>query len=411
MKALAALSAVLTLSLAGAATCADAPPPVSVSIRDTVDVWDAASGGVERGTAFLNKLQLGGTIATDRMGLDGFSAHAQLFRTDDNGLSRRVGDIQTVDSIDARPVTRLFEAWIEQKIGDEDRSVALRAGLMDLNSDYDSIQAATLFINSSQGIGADLARSGRNGPSIYPVSAAGVRLSWLPDTTWTVRLGLFDGVPGDPERPRRVVATRLSRDDGLLAIGQVDYHLGEKAKVEVGAWRYSAPLPDIVTGRPRRDEGAYASIEGPLPHLDKWGAWVRIGMANGDAQTVGGYLGAGLVGQGLIKDRPDDRLGLAVARASIGRPSRIGGGLPAAETDVELSYQVKVHNTFAVQPDVQYVVHPASAGDLPNALVVGLRFVITAGYPRKAPAAEATDPTVPPDGPQSNDDKPPVRDK
>jgi porin len=150
------------------------------------------------------------------------------------------------------------------------------------------------------------------------------------------------------------------------------------------------------------DQGAYVSIEGPVPDLQGWSAWLRAGVANGRAQIVANYIGTGLVKQGLLPNRPDDRLGMAVARAGIG-PARQPLGLHKAETTFEASYQYKVHDTLALQPDVQYVHHPSGVAHGRDALVLGLRIVVTAGYPRKAPAADPTDPTVPPDGPQTQD--------
>jgi porin len=128
--------------------------------------------------------------------------------------------------------------------------------------------------------------------------------------------------------------------------------------------------------------------------------WIRAGAANPQAQIVGVYLGTGVVAQGVIPGRKDDRLGLAVARATIGDAARAALQLPRAETTLEASYQYKLHDTLAVQPDVQYVHHPAGIAGAHNALVLGLRLVLTGGYPRKAPATDAADPTVPPDGPQ-----------
>jgi porin len=382
------------------------PPVLTVSVRDTADVWGDVSGSRTTGTAVLNKLQLGGSFAGDRIGLSGWTVHVQVFRTDGNSLSDKVGDIQTVDSIEARPVTRLFESWVEKKFGDENRSLALRLGLIDLNSDYDSIQTSSLFINSSQGIAADLACSGRNGPSIYPVSSLGFRASWLPSKTWTFRLAAFDGVPGDPAHPNAFVQVKIGRSDGALLIGQADYHLSDKAKVEGGVWRYTTLLPAVDPRSPgeHADQGAYLSIEGPLPVAPKWSAWLRVGVANGAVQRIDAYWGGGLVGQGIVAGRPEDRIGIAIARAANSGPARSVYALRNAETSYELSYQFKVHDMLALQPDLQYIVHPSNAAHVPDAFVVGLRVVLTAGYPKKAPANEATDPTVPPEGSQPSDD-------
>lgn len=381
------------------------PPPFSLSLRDTLDGWDNAAGGVTSGGAVLNKLQVAATLQGDQFGLDGLSVHAQIFRVDGSSPSRRVGDVQTVDNIDAEPVTRLFEVWAEKKIGSDERSLAIRVGLMDLNADFDSIQTASLFLNSSHGIGADLSRSGVDGPSIYPVSAAGIRVSVLPSPRWTFRFAAFDGVSGNPDHPHAFVSTRLAASDGALLVGQGDYHLSDKAKIEAGAWHYTSQTPALaaMTDRATHDEGAYLSIEGPLPGAPNWSAWGRFGVASGRAQIVDRYVGFGVVRSGLFKGRNDDRIGIAVAQARIGMQPREKLGLPIAETSIEASYQLKVGEHFAAQPDVQYVIHPASGPNIKNALIMGVRLVFTAGYPKPAPPTEASDPTVPPDGPQPDD--------
>lgn len=381
---------------AAAGTSTDPPPIVSVAIRNTFDAW-AAPAGVAPGTAFLNKFQLSGTLTGDGFGLTGWSAHAQIFRFDGQSLSARLGDLQTADNLEAPPVTRLFEAWVAHQWGAENRSIALRAGLIDLNSQFDSVDPASLFINSSHGIAPDLSRSGRNGPSIYPVSAVGATLTIVPSSRLTFRLGAFDGVAGDPDRPRAFVAERLGRRDGLLTIAQADVQIGNYSRIETGVWRYSASVPAIGTGT-AHDAGAYASFEAPIPVAPRLTGWIRAGIANGRTQTVSGYVGMGVAQKGMFKHRPDDRIGIAIAHAIVGAPAARVLGLPRAETNIELTYQFKFSDRIAVQPDLQYVHHPASFANAPDALGVGLRIVLSTGFPTKPQANDPTDPTVPPDG-------------
>lgn len=393
-----------SLATAAPAYADDQPPPtVSLLVRDTLDLWNVAAGGLERGSVALNRFQISGTLAGDAFGLTGFKVHAQVLRVDGSSLSRRVGDIQTADGIDAVSATRLFEAWVEQKFGNDDRSIALRAGAMDVNADFDSIQTATLFVNSSHGIGADFARSGVDGPSIYPVSATGLRLSVLPSKKWTFRFAALDGVAGDPDRPKAFFVERLARSDGALLIGQVDYHLSDTAKIEAGLWHYTSVTALVASDRKVHDQGGYASIEGPILGDKDWTGWGRIGFADGDAQIVDSYIGLGVVRTGTFAGRKDDRVGLAVARAGIGSPARVSFALPHAETSVEASYQWKISTRLAAQPDLQYIVHPAAETGVGTALVLGLRMVFSAGFPKPAPATEAADPTVPADGPQPPD--------
>jgi porin len=109
-------------------------------------------------------------------------------------------------------------------------------------------------------------------------------------------------------------------------------------------------------------------------------------------------VGGGLVATGLLSGRDDDRLGLAVAHAVIGAAARVADRLPGAETSIELTYQYKVSNACAIQPDLQYIVHPAGVSGARNALALGLRGVFTVGRPMRALATDSADPTVSPEG-------------
>ena len=366
----------------------DPAPLLSVAVRETFDVW-AVPKGVDPGSTVLNKLQLSGTLSGDKVGLPGWSAHAQIFRFDGQPLSSRMGDIQTADNLEAVPVTRLFEAWVARQWGEENRSVALRAGLIDLNSQFDSVDPASLFVNSSHGIAPDLSRSGRNGPSIYPVSSVGATVTAVPSARWTIRLGVFDGLPGDLDHPRAFVAERLGRHDGLLTIAQADLELSTNSRIETGAWHYTAAVPGIAGGIVH-DAGAYASFEAPIPIAPRLTGWVRAGFADRRAQAVAGYIGFGAVQQGTFAARPDDRFGIAVAHALVGAPVVHAFGLNRAETSFEASYQVKLSERIAVQPDIQYIRHPAGVAKAPDALGFGLRLVLSTGFPKKP---QATDPT------------------
>jgi porin len=396
--------AILAVAIPRLALAAQAAPDpdLTIAVRETAEVWRNTSGGAAVGDTTLNKLQVSATWTAKALGDPNFHAHLQLFRTNGERLSSRVGDVQTVSNIEALSTDRLFEAWVEQGFGKAGAGgVALRVGLIDLNSDFDAIAPAGLFINSSHGIAPDLSKSGRNGPSIFPVSSAAVRLTWTPTQAWTVRAGIFDGLPGDPNHPKAFAAVRISARDGALGVVEVDHKLGQDAQISAGAWAYDARFEGFDTRRHRGESGVFAFVEGPLPRLQDWTAWIRLGAGDPDLQIVSGYLGAGVVRKGPWSARPDDRLGFAVAHAFISPQARRSIGLEAGETTWEATYQVKATDWLAVQPDVQYVVHPSSQAGLPNALVVGLRIVVTAGYPKKTPATEQADPTVPPDNPDA----------
>jgi porin len=400
------LAAATILSFTSAAAAADPTdklPPITIASRETFDAFDVPTG-VDSGTSFLNKIQISATLRGERLGLNGWLIHAQVIRFDGQSLSKRLGDIQTADNIEAVPVTRLFEAYFAKTWDKGAHSLALRLGLIDLNSQFDSIDAASLMLNSSHGIAPDLSRSGRNGPSIYPVTATGSTATWAQSKKWTFRLGIFDGVAGSPTAPHAFLAERLKPSDGLLVIGQTDWQLTKSSRVEAGVWGYTA-AQDGPGGNKAHDRGAYVSYEAPvhlLPHLN---FWLRAGIANKNAQPIAGYLGGGIVQQGAIPGRADDKLGFAIAHAIIGEPAAKALSVHHAETSFELTYQAKISRRFVVQPDVDYIRHPAGITHAPDSLGVGLRFVYAAAYPTSMTASDLGDPTIPPDGaPATSDD-------
>lgn len=382
----AALAVVWTVPSAAMAAGADddapAPPvPVTVSLHESLDLWRNTQGGVRVGDTQLNKLQIVVDFDGDAMGRQGWSARVQYFRTNGESLSGgRIGDIQTASNIEALSADRLMEAWIERRIGGLG---AIRAGLMDLNADFDSIEPAGLFINSSHGIAPELSKSGLNGPSIFPVSSLGVHASWSPSKLVTLRAAAFDGVPGDPDHPKAFAAVELSRRDGALLIGQVDWKLAGEAQASFGAWGYTASFDRLdQPGRRQHGQGgAYAYVQGALPVGTGWTGWVRVGLADPTVATVSNYLGLGIVKSAPFAGREDDRLGFAIARAGLSAAARRANALPQAETTFEATYHYQVNDVFAVQPDVQYVRHPASQSGLRDALVIGLRMTFSVSQP------------------------------
>lgn len=369
-----ALAAALVLVAATVAAPARAETPaLQFDLKNTTDLWRNVSGGVAVGDTSLDKLQVSATLNGDAVGLPGFKAHLFVFKTNGETLSLgRTGDIQTASNIEALSATRLFGFWAEQHLGGQGaRGADLRVGLMDLNDTFDSIKTAGLFINSSHGIGPDLSRSGRNGPSIFPVSALGVQAAWAPRDDLSIHLAAFDGVPGDPARPKAFAAVKLSDADGALLIGQADWAFAPHSQASLGVWRYTASLPGAREPRP----GVYAFVDAPLPGVPKVRGWLRAGFADKRPQTVSDYLGGGLVWTGAFAARPNDQLGLAIARAGLSGPPGGPAAWSKAEVNIEATYSFVVNRRLRVQPDLQYIRHPGLAPNQADAVALGLRVV------------------------------------
>ncbi len=79
------------------------------------------------------------------------------------------------------------------------------------------------------------------------------------------------------------------------------------------------------------------------------------------------FLAAGVVHQGLLPARPDDRAAFAVY---FGRFSRDIEGA-TSQTSLEVNYAVQITPWLYVTPDVQYVFNPGGRNDIDNAAVFG----------------------------------------
>ena len=370
-------NALTALLLACSATpaLAETKPPITLGVGYTSDSFFNVDGGIKEGFRQMGLLELTGDADLSPVLVDGASAHASLQWVHGRSLSGDlIGDAQVHSNIDAPDAVRLFEAWLELPVAAKGR---IKAGLVDLNGDFDVQTVGALFLNSSHGIGPDFSQSGLQGPSIFPITSGAVVAGWQ-EAGWSARIGLFDAVAGRRGDPRRN-ALRLPGATGLLAVAEADVKLTEGVELQVGGWQYSDKFDRIelaadgATVRRRGNRGAYAQLEGRLGTVasQPLDGWVRVGTAASHVNTIGLYTGGG-----LAFGPENGRWGLALARARLGNPARRAAapaGADKHETVIELTYARAVAEWLTIQPDVQYVINPGWDPSLRNALVAGVR--------------------------------------
>jgi porin len=164
-------------------------------------------------------------------------------------------------------------------------------------------------------------------------------------------------------------------------------------KIAVGGWYYTARFPDLAEALPsglavlhRGSGGAYLVGDQTLWSAGRGrptalSAFLQLGLGDGRVNQVSGYVGGGLTVTAPIAGRAQDEVGLAVAGAMNGshydRARAAAGTRAASETTVELTYLAQLGSWLAVQPDVQYVIHPGGSGTRQNALVPGFRIALS----------------------------------
>jgi len=355
------------LAAASPVTAQDAP---ALALRASwiTDLLVDIDGGRRRGASILGRADATATLRGDAIGLPGATVFVDVIYTHGPDFSgERVGDLQRISNVQGDGVLRPYEAWVAAPIGGR---VAAKIGLVDLNTEFDVQAVGTMFHHSAHGIGTDFSQSGRNGPSIFPVTAGAAILRWT-TSRWTVRAGAFGAVAGDPDRPRRI-RIGLPGRDGALLVGEAELRIGTRMRVQLGGWRYTARLPAADPQAPDQPSGgAYAMVETQLagdPARARLDGWVRVGAASARSNPVGRYLGGG-----IVWGREGHRIGLAVAHARQGAPARRIGAGTAAETSLELVYSRRLSPALTAQPVVDYVIHPGFDPSLRNALVLGVR--------------------------------------
>ncbi|KRB86886.1 hypothetical protein ASE00_05420 [Sphingomonas sp. Root710] len=334
--------------------------PVLLETTYTGEVMSVADGGLRRGTRYLDNLDI--VLEADLAALTGWrGAELHIYGLYNNGrsISDLAGDAQAVSNIETgKRKLRLYEAWIDQRFGEH---VSLKAGRYDLNSEFDSLETAGLFVGSAHGIGTDIAQTGLNGPSIFPETSLAARLEVKPAQGWALRTAILDGAPG------------IGGDHGALLIGEAEAPmLG--GRLLLGHWRYTARFDDHGGGRRRGNAGVYLRGEAPIGSgpTGELAGFFRVGTASGKLNMFDRFASAGLKLTSPWAE--EDELGLAFATAFTARDYRAAFGGGKSETAVELTYRTPLADWFTIQPHVQYVRHPGADPTIGDAIVLGMRF-------------------------------------
>ncbi|HEY4849088.1 MAG TPA: carbohydrate porin [Methylocella sp.] len=389
------------------------------------------TGGVRQGAVYEGVLYMVLDADLEKIAsLDGLSFRVNAYQIHGGRLTApNILSLGAVDSIEARPATRLFELWLEQKFGD---LAFLRVGQLAADNQFAISEFSnTLYINSTFGwptiFTQDLPGEGPG----YPLTTPGVRLKVTPNDQFALLAGLYNGDPsgagftGQPEILDPAGLNFRLRDPPLLmAEAQYMYNQDKTAQglagtVKLGAWYHFGKFDDKhfdIDGKSLADPssngaarthsgdyGVYGVIDQMvwrLPGDDPKkgvGAFARAFLSPSDRNVIDFSANAGLNFMGLWDKRPDDNFGLAAAFFQLSPGLReldreraffAKTALPLRnyELVVELTYQAQIVAGWTIQPDFQYVFHPGGSvvdplnpfvGRIPDAAVFALRTAIS----------------------------------
>ncbi|TWO81060.1 carbohydrate porin [Denitratisoma oestradiolicum] len=377
------------------------------------DMLKVTSGGQARGGRPMEHLDLKAKLDLESMlGWEATTAYFNYIHDAGGKLNRDyLGSQLASSNIEVTVSTgRLFHAWVEK--GFWGNRLSLLAGLYPIDSEFQVLDSAGVFVQPPYGAMADIALT--RGPSIFNNSAFGLRAKWRSaDATVYFQGAVLDGIPGDPRHPK-ATHVRFDKGDGAMQIVELGYaprekgHLFEPASPEKGVpttpelkaheareayekyafglWRYTTRVDDLMdiddAGVPmqRRSQGWYALLE---RSLWQWAggdlsAFFRTGVTDGNSIAIRRATNLGLVMRGPLPNREKDQFGAAHTRGTLGGKFResqelAGIGTVKAESAVEITYLVQVNKWLAVQPVWQRYRDPGATSGVSSATVLGLR--------------------------------------
>ncbi len=313
----------------------------------------------KKGSIYHDNLDLAMTLDTEKAGMwKGGTFFVYWLRNNGGDPSANlIGDLQTASNIEAPNQFIVHEAWYEQNLSDG--AVSFLIGLHDLNSEFYASDYASLYINSSFGIGPEL--SGNVPASLFPKAALGARLRIVPFVEGSyIQAAIYDGDP----------ATRgFKKGEGHMTIAEAGYTF-EDGAYKIGYWQHYA-TKTFGANTFNSDYGFYALIDQTLVRFEgdsAIGGFLQYGKVPANRNDITSYFGGGLNLHGLFPSRENDELGIALASAKTHLNT---------ENTIEATYRMELTSWLAIQPSFQWIQNPGGDATVPTAKVGLFRFEVT----------------------------------
>jgi len=406
---------------------------ISVFAQSVTDMLWNTVGGVSAGNACAGLLQFGTEIDLGKtIGIPGGRFKNTWFWLYGCNPSNYVGDVMSVSGISGSPAFRCYELWYEQNVWED--SISLRGGLLGLDAEFCYCDTELLFLNGSGGMPALMSQNLVNSGPQYPMATPGVRLAVKPVSWLTLRSAFSQANPFSQSQNLHNFNWNFGPSGGLLNMNEAearwesllkDRKLPGVAKggffIQSGPspalpqqWSFGPPtspqycsgfygiIDQMIYRAPGQDDasgknpdcgkavadgknsqgngsdGKSAADKAPVRGLN---AWYRLGYCPQSYNPLSVYTDGGLVYTGLIPGRKEDKTGIAFCYAQVSSGYMTPGNVqgipgPSFEAVIEFTHSFRLAPAIALQPDIQYVLHPGGSRQYGNALVAGFRAVV-----------------------------------
>ncbi|HEX8542518.1 MAG TPA: carbohydrate porin [Pseudomonas sp.] len=333
-------------------------------------------------------------------------------RNGDNISNDRVGDPRTGTLSSSQEVwgrgsvTRLTQMWYQQKFLDQ--ALSIKLGRFNQGEDFGTFPCdfQNLALCGSQVGNWD-------GGIVYnwPISQWAMRVKYQLTPEVFAQIGVFEQNPSNLENDNGFKLSGSGTQGAVLPVELVwsPKVAGLPGEYRAGYYYSTADSQDVYknsNGQSAATDGAYRSAS------SKHGMWLnlrqQVTSVDGDASRglslfingtmhdkktnmVDNYVALGGFYKGPFDARPQDDIGLAVARIHVNPAYRKNADaqnraaavydysdpafMPLQDTEynAELYYGVHLTNWLTVRPNLQFIRHPGGVDKVDDALVAGLK--------------------------------------
>ncbi len=399
---------------------------VVLSLQSISDLLGNTTGGETRGGTYSGLLNLGLAVDLQKaVGWEGASfKNTWIWLYGDDLSKKYIRNAFTASTIAGAPAFRCYELWFQQNLFHD--VVSLRGGLIPFDTEFMMSDTANLFVNSAFGPMAIATLNLPNGGPQYPTATPGARLAIQPTSWLTLRTAFMQANPFEQQNNQHNFNWNFGSAGGLLNINEAaatwnkdPASKGLAGTAKVGCWfqtgegpqgaggesfSYGSPTAvayssgfygiidqqlyvpaakatDAESGKNPVSSGKDTKTPVDIPSTKGLSSFAQIGFDPQQVSVSSFYSSAGLVYTGLIPTRDADKLGLSFAYAQMsdylqGKAAEAGLSGASFEGVAELTYSIRVAPAIALQPDLQYILHPGGTQRYGNALVVGARAVV-----------------------------------
>ena len=356
-------------------------PPSKTTVLDIendyiFEYFSKLHGGISQNNNgdYLGNYNINITLNSEKIGLKiGTSLSVHLQNGHGMGITNSyVGDSQVLSNIDADNFTQVSEYILSQALAHN--RLIMKIGKQDTNNDFNVVESAGDFINSSFGIMPNVQLP------TFPDPGLGISAFMTLDRYTSISAGIFDGHSKgtkwgfDSSFNNNPVSSSVIE---LSLIRNIIPFTPRRGTLKLGIWRHGGDYYVHETQKLKSSNtGAYFILEqrilgDSVIHSTRVNMFIQYGYAMAEINEIPHYLGMGIRVDGFSSARPDDSVGISAA-CTFMNPTLNN---IKNENVFECYYMVSLLNTLSIQPDFQYIANPGGVYD--NAVVTGMRMNLT----------------------------------